>query len=214
MSQKEQLKTQFLNILEKYKVSPIQSNLVFDNLYLSYIEPYRQYHTISHIVHILSILNIFSREIEDYDSLFLATWYHDSIYIPHSKENEEHSAQRAVQELSILSLDIKIIQKVEQLVLCTKKHELLINSNDAMLFLDADISILGSTREEYIQYMRNIRNEYSIIEENKYKIERLKVLKHFLDKTPKYYHSRMNERLEAQSIYNLTYEIEMIQNTL
>ena len=57
----------------------------------------------------------------------------------------------------------------------TKKHEG--SSFDNALFLDADISILGSKLEVYKIYMQNIRKEYAIYSDKVYREGRKAVLK-------------------------------------
>lgn len=66
------------------------------------------------------------------------------------------------------------------MILATKKHELLNDSADLKLFLDFDLSILGTSAEVYQRYSQAIRKEYSWGPYFLYRKGRKKILENFL----------------------------------
>jgi predicted metal-dependent HD superfamily phosphohydrolase len=181
------------------KVSPTGS--VLDDLIQRYSEPQRAYHNLKHIE---ALLRLLPQEPE----LELAAWFHDAIYDPQHHDNEEQSAALAEQQLGPLGIDIALIERVSELIQATKTHE----ASDATvaLFIDADLSILGTEPETYARYARAIRQEYSWVAEADYRAGRSKVLQRFLDRE-RIYQTDMFEQLEARARENMEGELSSFE---
>jgi predicted metal-dependent HD superfamily phosphohydrolase len=65
---------------------------------------------------------------------------------------------------------------VEQYILATEKHELLLDDDELRLFLDLDLSILCEDRVVYDRYSEAIRKEYSHFCCEEFNLKRRKVL--------------------------------------
>ncbi len=132
----------------------------------------RFYHTLEHLEYIYEVLSGFELS----DALEFAIFYHDSIYF--SKNNEEQSAVLAQKRLSLLGVPRSLIKDVVTMILDTKTH--IASKEQNILFLDADIAILGASSQEYNQYAKNIQKEYSYLSPSVYKRGRKQVLENFL----------------------------------
>jgi predicted metal-dependent HD superfamily phosphohydrolase len=181
------------------KVSPNGS--VLDDLIRRYSEPQRAYHNLKHIE---ALLRLLPQEPE----LELAAWFHDAIYDPRQSNNEEQSAQLAKRQLDSLGVDAALVAQVVQLIQATKTHQ----ASDATvaLFIDADLSILGTEPETYARYARAIRQEYSWVAEADYRAGRSKVLQRFLDRE-RIYQTDMFEQFEARARENMEGELSSFE---
>lgn len=196
-------------------VSEYADGTLIDSLWLTIVSKYtsknRHYHNLSHLYHMFLQLEDFKTEIEDLDSLKLAIWYHDIIYKSTKKDNEEQSADFAKECLKSLNFEEKRLNKVENLIISTKKHQIILNeNNDNAYLLDFDLSILGSDWETYLSYTQQIRKEYKIYPNFMYNPGRKKVLNHFLERETLYFTDRFRNKFEVQARENLKKEIELL----
>src|SRR5690606_17201914 len=102
-----------------------------------------------------------------------------------------------------------IITKSRNLILSTKKHEVS-DDSDTNTLTDADLSILGSNRENYVRYIQAVRQEYKIVPDLIYIPGRKKVLQHFLSMNrifkTEYFHSKYEQQARA----NIEWEISQL----
>jgi len=117
----------------------------------------------------------------------LAIWFHDLIYDPKSKENEELSAiefeKFAKNQSTLKPQDIKTVYNY---ILYTKDHKCPKDDFDAQLFLDYDLAILASPPHMYEEYRRGIRKEYDFVPLSDFATKRSKVLVQLLSKPSLY----------------------------
>lgn len=150
-------------------------------------------------------------EINDNHALKFAIWYHDVIYKSTKKDNEEKSADFAKNRIKSFNLDERKIKIIENLIISTKKHELILHDNtDNALLLDLDLSILGTDWGTYKEYIQNIRKEYAIYPNFIYKKGRKKVLQHFLERETLFFTEKYKAHFEQQAKENLKKEIELL----
>ena len=182
----------------------------WQELEIAYTAKGRHYHNLQHISELLLLAASHSAAIEDPDPLHFAIFYHDVVYSPLRKDNEEKSAELAVERLQSLGLNSQTLGHIRQMILATKTHAPGINK-DTDLLLDLDLAILGSNWEQYLAYSRQIRKEYSIIPYFLYRKGRKKVLQHFLD-LPRIYKAQLFYELhEAAAKENLSRELQLLQ---
>jgi predicted metal-dependent HD superfamily phosphohydrolase len=133
----------------------------FETIERKYRTYNRYYHNLEHINLMLSKVTKFENRINDYDSVIFAIWFHDIIYDPLKRDNEERSAEFAKEFLIKIKYEKNRIHKVQELILRTKDHTIR-NSNDNFdikVFLDLDLLIMGMKRKHYVKYAKNIRKE-------------------------------------------------------
>ena len=131
----------------------------------------------------------------------MATAYHDVIYNVLKQDNEKRSADFAAEELSRMGWDESTREACRTLILATHKHES--GDEDTNLFIDADLSILGSDSTRYQKYVEQIRKEYAIFPDLIYKPGRKKVLTHFLNMSHIYKTSFFADKYEKTARINI-----------
>jgi predicted metal-dependent HD superfamily phosphohydrolase len=139
--------------------------------------------------------------------------YHDVVYNVLKKDNEEKSAAYAEKKLSALHFPQSETTHCKACILATKSHHLN-DDNELNLFIDADLSILGSEQEVYVNYARQIRKEYSIYPDFMYRPGRQKVLSHFLQMKRIFKTDEFFNKYEAQARINLQHERALLTDEL
>lgn len=199
-------KIEWQTILQKYNSVELKVDEVFQTLVEKYSEKHRAYHNLSHINYLLKeVKNI---QFNDFDSIYLATWFHDAIYNPERNDNEIESAKLAVKFLSELNLPSDKIAKVENIIIATQTHSAENLDNDGKVFLDLDLSILGANSDIYRKYSEAIRQEYSHVSEDLYRRGRKRILENFLKREVIYFTENLRQRFEKQARLNLANEIK------
>lgn len=202
------LENDLAELLGKFSADEEKNKETIALLIEKYSEKHRAYHNLSHIKSLLSDAVAFKSVIKDYESVRLAVWFHDAIYEPQSSANEAESARLAVENLLTLNVPKEKIEKVEKMILATKKHDARELDEDGELFLDLDLSILGANPSLYEKYSKAIRQEYSFASESLYRERRRAVLQNFLDREFIYYSIEMREFYEEAARINITNEIK------
>jgi predicted metal-dependent HD superfamily phosphohydrolase len=206
------MKTDYLKIIFFKKMLNYCNNKdllekTFDDLLDLYGSKNRFYHDITHIISLLKRWETSKENIEDDDVVYLAIWFHDAIFSTWKSDNEEKSAELAIEFLSQTSFPKERIEKVAQYILATKTHESN-EDNDLNYFLDIDLSILGSEETIYDIYTKQISDEYSFYPTFLYNRGRKKVLTGFLEKEFIYKTAEYRSQLEEQARINIARELE------
>lgn len=129
----------------------------------------------------------------------LALWFHDLIYDPRAKDNEERSAERAGEVAQMMKLSQT---RVRDLILATK-HSVVPIGRDAQLVVDMDLSILGAPAVRFGEYETQIREEYAWVPEPIFRTERGRILRSFLARPAIYSTEEFRSRLEGRARENL-----------
>jgi len=200
------LKTTFFELLEKHSDDPALKQELWNEIVENYSHKKRHYHNLSHLENLIQQLSGLKEMISDWEMVLFSVFYHDIVYNTTSQENEEKSALFAEARMEKLKIAKEEIEKCKAAILATKSHEVS-SDKDINLFTDADLSILGAKWEEYSNYAKQIRKEYSIYPALIYNPGRKKVLHHFLHmqnifKTPEFF-----DKYERQARENLKREL-------
>jgi predicted metal-dependent HD superfamily phosphohydrolase len=204
------LKTHFFKLLAANGVSLEDSEKLLNLLIMHYSEEGRYYHNLRHVHEMLTGLENYRDDVDNYLSIYFAIWFHDSIFDPMSQNNEEESADLAASELQKLKFSDSIIRRCCQMVLSTKHHVPNPFTNDCQLLLDLDLLILGQPKERYQEYSLTIRKEYSWVPENTYIDGRSKVLERFLNRERIYFTDKIFQEYEPTARENLIRELETL----
>ncbi len=151
----------------------------FGTLYLLYSENHREYHNFGHISHCLNELDKVRGLVKDFDSVEFALWFHDAYYDTFRKDNKLKSAKLAVEVATGAGLSKDFLSRVERLILLSRHLEQPVE-NDAKLFVDIDLAILGQKRTIFEDFEKAIRMEYDWVPDCLYKDGRARVLSKFL----------------------------------
>lgn len=198
---------EFLRCLDPY-TNAVQRTGLWSEITTAYSENGRYYHTLNHLDHLLKELKPYQNHFQHWNTAVFAIAYHDLIYSVFRNDNEEQSAAMAVKRLQSFGFDAQQTEHCRQLILATKKHEA--GDHDTNLFLDADLSILGASQDNYLLYTNQVRSEYNIYPDLVYKPGRKKVLQHFLSMTRIFKTEPFNTRYETTARINLQWELNRL----
>jgi len=140
----------------------------------SYSEPHRYYHTWKHIEDMIMVLIDNMDSIKDNsidDRLIIATVYHDFIYDPKSKDNEQQSANEFVKDWKGSYDDGKTIAS---LITDTSTHKP--SSELSKQFIEIDLNIFTKSLDKIIEYDKQIFKEFQFVDWRVYREARLEVL--------------------------------------
>lgn len=175
----------------------------------SYSEPQRKYHTLGHIGHCLEEFEPVRSLAKDPLAVEMALWYHDVVYDPRSKENEERSAVLAMEAAASMGWDPDRREKVAGLIRAST-HLAAAEESDARLFTDIDLAILGQPREIFDQYERQIREEYAWVSDPAFRSGRAALLRSFLERASIYGTPVFREKYEQAARSNLSASIRRL----
>ncbi|MHC5597985.1 MAG: HD domain-containing protein [Nostoc sp.] len=196
--------------LESFGVDQVAAEKAFNPLLAAYSTPGRYYHTLRHIDHVLSTIEILQGYTNNLAAVQLAAWFHDVVYDTEAQDNEERSADYAFDLLSNLAIPESTITTVTRLILDTKNHQAAMDDYDSQVLLDADLAILATNQVEYGEYAHAIRQEYAWVKDKDYIIGRQQVLERFLQRSHIYFTPLMSEFAEPSARGNIQGEIQSL----
>lgn len=167
----------------------------------------RRYHNMGHVISFLKFVESRKDKIENYVAMIAAVLFHDVVYDTRSKDNEVKSALLCREILSGLGINDEVVKKAEGFILATAKHENPGGEHDIDIFLDGDLSILGSDEKTYDNYARAIREEYSWISDEDYKKGRKEFLQNFIKREYIYFTKEAQDEFEDRAIKNIKKEL-------
>ncbi|MBO1351093.1 MAG: hypothetical protein EBE86_028690 [Hormoscilla sp. GUM202] len=188
----------------------IGSGVFWELVNAAYSSDDRFYHGLAHVKYMLDAIAPWESQANNYPAIQLATWFHDAIYNPKAKDNEEKSAAYAAKVLKRLKISSSTIDAVTQMILKTKHHQADPEDIDSQILLDADLAILGEDESSYRFYAKGIRREYAWLSSEEYRSGRIDVLKKLLQRPRIYLTAQMFEQQEAKARQNMLAEIELL----
>jgi predicted metal-dependent HD superfamily phosphohydrolase len=174
-----------------------------------YNERHRRYHNLDHVAHCLSEFDLAHHLSQKPDAIEVAIFFHDAIYDPRAKDNEQRSADMACEVLSAAGLDHEFTGRIAILTLDTK-HMGAVTTSDGQLLVDVDLAILGQARERFAEYERQIRAEYAWVPEADFKSGRAAILQRFLDRPAIYGTEFFRSRYEETARSNLRWSADRL----
>lgn len=136
-----------------------------------YNEPHRFYHNMDHIINMINQLNNSQKT----DEILLAILFHDIIYDPLKKDNEEQSAELFMHYAN--RNNYKNSPHIKQAILETKNHESTFYLSNLLCSLD--LSCLYSDFKTFIEYEHKIFKEYQFVDYSIYLQKRVELLKKY-----------------------------------
>lgn len=203
------LNERFLTLIRKNTTDKSVLKQYWEEIETAHSAKKRVYHNLKHLAHLFDELETVSELIDDWETVSWAVFYHDIVYNVRKRDNEEQSAELAVERLTTMGYDAKRVKRCKAQIIATKSYDL-IGDNDANLFTDADLSILGKSWEEYEHYFNVIRKEYRIYPALIYNPARKKILEHFLEMPHLFKTSTFQEKYENQARKNMVQELKCL----
>jgi predicted metal-dependent HD superfamily phosphohydrolase len=150
-----------------------------DRLLAAYAAPGRHYHDLRHIDSMLALSAAHRGALRDASAVDLAILYHDAVYEPARKDNEQASAAMARQALTALGVAAPLVDKVARYIEATEHLGASAPADtdpDLDHLIDFDLSILAAEPADYDAYAAAIRREYAIYPDLLYRPGRAKAL--------------------------------------
>jgi len=183
--------------------------VIYHGLVTRYMEPHRAYHTLSHIQDCLVDFAGCRHLAVNPNAVEMAIWFHDAVYDPKAKDNEEQSAALAMEILGRALLPEHFRRAVADLIMATK-HLTVPTDPDARMLVDIDLGILGKSEERFDAYERQIRTEYQWVPLKEFAIARTGILKAFLDRPSIYATRFFRDRYERVARQNLAHSLDRL----
>ncbi|OED49160.1 hypothetical protein AB832_00010 [Flavobacteriaceae bacterium (ex Bugula neritina AB1)] len=203
------LKEVFIPLSNLYTKNKDHSISLWQDIVCTYAKKHRYYHNLLHLENVYQKLTQVKTSINDWDMVLFSLFYHDYVYDVLRNDNENKSAEKAEEILKSLQVDPLRIQHCKSIILATKGHQISTNS-DTNYFTDADLSILGSSWDEYEVYFRNVRKEYRYYPNFMYIKGRTKVLHHFINMPTIFKTDFFYSNFETQAKRNLQKEFDLL----
>lgn len=105
----------------------------------------------------------------DRGRLSLALWFHDAVYDVKASDNEDKSAAWAVQSLALLDVQPQDIECIRQLILSTRPGFTATGKPLESWMHDIHLHILGADPIRFAQYTKDIRQEFSWVDDLNYR---------------------------------------------
>lgn len=204
-------KTKWLELWQRLGVQNSPASF-FAELEARYSERYRAYHNLAHVMDCLAEFESARSLAHDPSAVEMAIWYHDAVYDPRAKDNEEQSAGLAAKVGSEIGLPSSLNQRVNNLILATKKHDASLD-RDAAVMVDVDLSILGREPQRFDEYENQIRQEYGWVSDEAFAAGRTAVLESFLARPVVYSTELFRNKYEQQARENLKRSINKFKPT-
>ena len=175
---------------------------LLDRLIRRYAEPHRRYHTWDHVLACLDARRrITMAAVPEID---LALLFHDAVYEPLSTDNEARSAELLVDEGRRAWLEEGLLQRAEPLVRATTHATATeVDSEEACVVLDADLSILGAEPATFDVYEQRVREEFIRVDGAVYAAGRSGILRTLLERPSIYLTQRGRRLWEGSARRNL-----------
>lgn len=192
------------NFCEAIGATQLQTE-IFEKIMVRYCEPWRHYHTFTHIYDCLHNLDdvrghtIFPILTEG------AVWFHDVVYNSKMKDNEFVSAEYA--EACLVNMGVKdeyLIKNIPLFIKASTHTYKPAPLTEINLFLDIDLASLGYSLKTFQDNTRDIRKEYSWVPDDTFIQERTNILANFLKRPSIYYTDFFKKKYEAQARANLS----------
>ncbi|OKL45919.1 HD domain-containing protein [Boudabousia marimammalium] len=183
--------------------------------------PERVFHNLTHLINTLAALDEIVAASHDPEMLRLATWYHgavfatdeDSTYAGEAGEVMAPSAQYAADDLRELGVSEERIQRIVHLILGLGKHSAAPEDIDARVLVDAELSMLAASPQDYRKYREAIAAEYSHIPRARFLAGRKMIITHLLER-PKLFISPLGAAWEKPARENLEAELTKVNAEL
>ena len=158
------MQSSWVRLLARYDIAPAAAYPIFDRLVAAHDEPQRHYHTLEHVGEVLRVAARLSEPATDLTALSLAIWFHDAVYDPRARDNEEQSAQFASNSLRTFGIGVATLDRIAAMIRATAHTSASDVDGDTAILLDADLAILSAEERRYARYADDIAREYSWVE--------------------------------------------------
>ncbi|MCV0012066.1 hypothetical protein FYZ41_07825 [Mobiluncus mulieris] len=178
--------------------------------------PERCYHNLTHLKDTLENVEFLAEQARDIEALRLAAWFHGAIFDVSPDAIAQGlggidilaSARFAAEKLESVGMPRETVAKVVALIESLYQHK----SNediDAQVLSDADLAVLAADPEDYLDYLRLIRQEYHAYSDAEFRQTRLSIIVSLLAR-PQLFYTHMASTWEEPARENIRAEQERL----
>ncbi|WP_396900931.1 hypothetical protein [Burkholderia anthina] len=168
-----------------------------------YMEPARHYHTLVHVRRCLRHLDQARDLIPEPDAVELALWFHDVIFVPGAKDNEQRSADWFRRHADGR---IRACERICTMILATT-HVGIVEEPDTRFVCDIDLAVLGAARSRFREDGRRLRAERPDLDDRAYDLHERTLLRGLLLRPRIYLTEFFYTRCERQARRNLNWRL-------
>ena len=191
------------------------------NLIMLWSTPDRAFHNLRHLIDLLTRVDELSEETRNPDLVRLAAWYHGAIFSVSADqamhrnggEDEAASAALAYEELTKAGVSEKNANRVAELIMNLRRHDLPTSDIDAAALSDADLGCLAIEPQRYREYSRLIYSEYAHLPLLSYLRTRTTIVRKLLARD-RLFASPLGQRWELPARENLEAELRRLSSKL
>ena len=202
----ELVKKRWFDLLEPYCNNTALLAKWWNRVAFEYSRKERHYHTLIHVENIIIEIEK-SVPLPKREILYLVAIFHDVVYIPTHLDNEIFSGEFAKKTLTILNFPFEKTRQVCAIITASQ-HMLKLESFSAALFVDIDLIVLGSSKQNYLTYCGQVRDEYGMFSDEVFKKGRSLVLKEFLNRKRIYQTDKFHRLYESKARKNILSELQ------
>lgn len=179
---------------------------VLADLRRRHAQPHRAYHTGQHIAELLDLLDRCRSAMLDPLAVELAILFHDAVYDPAARDNEEQSA-RLLESVMTGAAPADSLYRAAAMVRATALHAVPDGlpdgeREDLARFLDMDLAILAAPAARFDEYEAQVRREYAHVADDAFRTGRAAVLRRFLSRDRLYLSDWGREQFESAARTN------------
>jgi predicted metal-dependent HD superfamily phosphohydrolase len=158
-----------------------------------YSENHRFWHTLEHLEDVmLKIYYLLGNTItwNEYKILLVVAIFHDIVYDPKRKDNEEKSVEYmrsciyGLSSMNVLRVSFPTIKEISDIILATKHHKS--KERLSVIFNSIDTSVIDEPFQVLIEWEDGIYNEFKWVGKEEYKKGRLDFLENYALKNHPY----------------------------
>ncbi|AXF23554.1 hypothetical protein CUJ89_24395 [Burkholderia pyrrocinia] len=176
---------------------------VYGMLERCYTEPARHYHTLAHVRRCLRHLDLARGSIPEPDAVELALWFHDVIFVPGAKNNEQSSADWFRRRAGGR---IRACDHICAMILATT-HLGIAAELDTRFVCDIDLAVLGASLRRFREDGRLLRAERPDLDDRAYDLHERTILRGLLVRPRIYLTDFFYTRCETRARRNLSWRL-------
>lgn len=127
----------------------------FAQLQSAYAQKHRRYHTARHIDECVALFDEAKSLAEYPGEVECALWFHDAVYEPMAKSDEERSANWAAEFGTRVGMTPDAVARIRAHIMATR-HLSVPTGGDSGLVVDIDLAILGAAPSRYNEFERDV----------------------------------------------------------
>ena len=156
-------------------VRTLKNTIDYGKIEKAWNEPHRFYHGMNHLKNLIFLIDAGRFEEKEKQKLYLVAIFHDIVYDPYSKDNEEKSA-----EIYRMMVEDNFDQEVYDAILDTKDHTKKASNLISEEFLDMDIhNLIYGSLQDMIHDTHLLTREYGAYDWTLMKAGRIAFMENF-----------------------------------